>query len=337
MHAALDPLPQATAKPSKPKAGGTLKKSAAQLVLYINPAAAKALKLYAGTNDVKVHDLIIEALEDWVARKGLREQVRATVRRDELAEPGRDHGLSVAKGDWIYFTQAIFEVEAELGVDRAEATRLLRSAVAEGKIATVDDAPSLAPEGIEGLPPKSPQLELWVRLSRGRALDQGRPGRPAPLVRHARDAGRWQVPPHPRPSPALEYMPPEIRTAYDALPDLIEVWRGTDRKRVRNFSWTTKPEKAEFFAVHRRGMPFPNPVIAHAFIPKEHVFYADNGRNEAEVVLDPRRLRKLTIESAADMALAWGVASWVAHADEAFGSSIGRPASAAVKRLVPHA
>ena len=109
--------------------------------------------------------------------------------------------------------------------------------------------------------------------------------------------------------PALEYMPPEIRAAYDALPDLVEVWRGTDRKRVRNFSWTMKSEKAEFFAVHRRGAPFPNPVVAHAFIPKEHVFYADNGRNEAEVVLDPRRLRKLTVESAAHLALEWGKAS----------------------------
>jgi len=97
-----------------------------------------------------------------------------------MTQPGRDHGMSVAKGDWISFTQAIFEVEAELGVDRAEATRLLRSAVAGGKIATVDDAPSLAPEGIEGPPgrarpalepaaPKSPQLELWVHL-----LEEGR-------------------------------------------------------------------------------------------------------------------------------------------------------------------
>jgi predicted DNA-binding transcriptional regulator AlpA len=57
-----------------------------------------------------------------------------------------------------------------------------------------------------------------------------------------------------------------------------------------------RPKMAEFFAIHRRGASFPDPVIAHAFIPKAHVFYADNGRNEAEVVLDPRRLRKLTIE-----------------------------------------
>ena len=100
-----------------------------------------------------------------------------------IAAPGscRDYCDRPARNlifrDWISFTQAIFEVEAELGVDRAEATRLLRSAVAEGKIATVDDAPSLAPEGIEGLPgpalepaaPKSPQLELWVHL-----LEEGR-------------------------------------------------------------------------------------------------------------------------------------------------------------------
>ena len=99
--------------------------------------------------------------------------------------------------------------------------------------------------------------------------------------------------------PATEYMTAEIREATDALPDLIEVWRGADRSTVRRFSWTTDPVKAEYFAVHRRGVPFPDPVIAHAFIPKAHVFYADNGRSEAEVLLDPRRLRKLTVGSVA--------------------------------------
>jgi hypothetical protein len=99
--------------------------------------------------------------------------------------------------------------------------------------------------------------------------------------------------------PATEFMTPEIREATDALPDLIEVWRGADRRGVRRFSWTTDQVKAEFFAVHRRGAPFPDPVIAHAFIPKVHVFYADDGRNEAEVLLDPRRLRKLTVKSVA--------------------------------------
>ena len=99
--------------------------------------------------------------------------------------------------------------------------------------------------------------------------------------------------------PATEYMTPEIREATNALPDLIEVWRGADRKSVHRFSWTTDPVKAEFFAVHRRGMSFPDPVVAHAFIPKAHVFYAEPGRREAEVLLEPRRLRKLTVMSVA--------------------------------------
>jgi hypothetical protein len=98
--------------------------------------------------------------------------------------------------------------------------------------------------------------------------------------------------------PATQYLAPEIREVTDALPDLIEVWRGADCTGVRRFSWTTNPEKAEFFAVHRRGAPFPNPVIAHAFIPKAHVFYASDG-GEAEILLDPRRLRKLSIRCVA--------------------------------------
>jgi hypothetical protein len=98
--------------------------------------------------------------------------------------------------------------------------------------------------------------------------------------------------------PASEFMAPEMREAYDALPGMIEVWRGSNRDRVRHFSWTTKREIAKFFAVDGRGAPFPDPVIAHAFIPKEHVFYADNGRNEAEIVVEPRQLREVTIEAA---------------------------------------
>lgn len=75
--------PKAGAEPPRPErraarpAGGTLKEAASQLVLYISPAAAKALKLYAATNDAKVHDLLIEAVEGWFHKHGLREQVRA--------------------------------------------------------------------------------------------------------------------------------------------------------------------------------------------------------------------------------------------------------------------
>ena len=65
----------------------TLKESSAHLMLYLHPAAAKALQRYAldqssPRNKVKVHDLILEALEDWFRRHGLREPVRAVSARN---------------------------------------------------------------------------------------------------------------------------------------------------------------------------------------------------------------------------------------------------------------
>jgi hypothetical protein len=107
--------------------------------------------------------------------------------------------------------------------------------------------------------------------------------------RSLRDAGQSAIP----------YLNADDREFYDSLPELIEVWRGADRRTLRNFPWTTDPAVAEFFAVHRRGWPFPNPVIGRAFIKKSDVFAAINGkdgRGEQEIILDPRRLRKLTIE-----------------------------------------
>jgi hypothetical protein len=93
-----------------------------------------------------------------------------------------------------------------------------------------------------------------------------------------------------------KWMSPEQRKIYDALPDLVKVWRGTARSRVRSIAWSTRREAAEGFATGMRGGPFADPVIAQAFIPKEAIFWADDG-SEAEIVLDPRRLRKLSVES----------------------------------------
>jgi len=93
-----------------------------------------------------------------------------------------------------------------------------------------------------------------------------------------------------------KWMSPEQRKIYDALPDLVKVCRGTARSRVRSIAWSTRREAAEGFATGMRGGPFADPVIAQAFIPKEAIFWAGDG-SEAEIVLDPRRLRKLTVES----------------------------------------
>jgi hypothetical protein len=40
-------------------------------VLYLHPTGKKALRLYAVERGVKVHDLLLEAVETWAASKGL--------------------------------------------------------------------------------------------------------------------------------------------------------------------------------------------------------------------------------------------------------------------------
>lgn len=41
-------------------------------VLYLHPAGKKALRLYAVEKGVKVHDLLLDALEEWAAARGLQ-------------------------------------------------------------------------------------------------------------------------------------------------------------------------------------------------------------------------------------------------------------------------
>jgi hypothetical protein len=59
-----------------PKVARTMRDESAPVTLYLHPAARKALKRYAFEQEVKVHDLLLEAVEDWFRSHGLREQVR---------------------------------------------------------------------------------------------------------------------------------------------------------------------------------------------------------------------------------------------------------------------
>lgn len=47
-----------------------------QVVLYLNPAGHKELKRFAIGADRRVHDLLLEAVEEWAAKRGIREQMR---------------------------------------------------------------------------------------------------------------------------------------------------------------------------------------------------------------------------------------------------------------------
>src|SRR3712207_7229346 len=48
-----------------------LEEAADPSVVYLHPAGKKALRLYAVERGVKVHDLLLEAIESWAASKGL--------------------------------------------------------------------------------------------------------------------------------------------------------------------------------------------------------------------------------------------------------------------------
>jgi hypothetical protein len=79
------------------RAGGrTLKEVSEPVMLYLNPAAAKALKRYALDQDVKVHDLLIEAVENWFRSHGLRESVRAVPLRRRSGANRQEGNPSIA-------------------------------------------------------------------------------------------------------------------------------------------------------------------------------------------------------------------------------------------------
>jgi hypothetical protein len=70
--------PQTPTETSRRPGRTTMREEAAPVTLYLHPDARKALKRYAFEQEVKVHDLLLEAVEEWFRSHGLREQVRVT-------------------------------------------------------------------------------------------------------------------------------------------------------------------------------------------------------------------------------------------------------------------
>jgi hypothetical protein len=80
------------------------------------------------------------------------------------------------------------------------------------------------------------------------------------------------------------------------LPSLIPIWRGCSRRRVKGFSWSLNRSVAEGFARGHREIRVPNAVIASANIPKRAVYFVANERKEEELVINPAKLRDVTVE-----------------------------------------
>jgi hypothetical protein len=71
---------QPAPRPNHPEAH-LVKQRAQQVMLYMRPEAHKALNRYAleqttFRNKIKPHDLLVEAVQEWFDKHGLREQVR---------------------------------------------------------------------------------------------------------------------------------------------------------------------------------------------------------------------------------------------------------------------
>ena len=87
-------------------------------------------------------------------------------------------------------------------------------------------------------------------------------------------------------------MDEEERAAYQALEDPVTVYRGVtsyNAQNIRALSWTLDRDTAEWFA-HRFG---EEGTVYEAQVRKEHILALFTGRNESEVIVDPKYLERI--------------------------------------------
>jgi hypothetical protein len=94
----------------------------------------------------------------------------------------------------------------------------------------------------------------------------------------------------------LLFVDAETREKYERLPELVTVFRGCSRARVRGLSWSLNRSVAATFARGHRNIRVPDPVIARATVRKPAIFALLTDRGEDEIVLNWRRLRAIEIE-----------------------------------------
>jgi len=85
----------------------------------------------------------------------------------------------------------------------------------------------------------------------------------------------------------------EEKEQFDSFDDRVTIYRGVtsyNAKNIKALSWTTDYQTAEWFA-HRFG---EEGTVYEAQISKEHILAFFNGRNESEVIVDPKHLMNIT-------------------------------------------
>lgn len=92
--------------------------------------------------------------------------------------------------------------------------------------------------------------------------------------------------------PRVFLMDEEERQVYDSLEETVTVYRGVtsyNRRNIKALSWTLDRSTAEWFA-HRFG---EEGTVYEAQIKKEHIHAYFSGRNESEVIVDPKYLEQI--------------------------------------------
>lgn len=80
---------------------------------------------------------------------------------------------------------------------------------------------------------------------------------------------------------------------FRGLDDVVTIYRGVtsyNAKNIKAMSWTLDRDTAEWFA-HRFG---EDGTVYKAQIAKEHIYAVYTGRNESEVIIDPKHLMGLS-------------------------------------------
>jgi hypothetical protein len=80
----------------------------------------------------------------------------------------------------------------------------------------------------------------------------------------------------------------EQKAFFDALPEVVTIYRGCSRERMRGVSWTTDKAVAEGFARGHRGITVPDAIVAEYRIAKPDIITVMPDIAESEVIIDPR-------------------------------------------------
>lgn len=93
----------------------------------------------------------------------------------------------------------------------------------------------------------------------------------------------------------LEALDKRSQRFHQSLEDEVVLWRGCSGDRILGLSWTMDAAVATRFAQGHRGITVPDSVIVSARYPKAEILSVFTDRKEAEIIVDPRKLRDLTL------------------------------------------